>query len=244
MKHTTIDQYARSSSFYRIDPRAKIIGFLLFVVCIALMQSLFFLLLALFVILLFGVASAVPTKHLVTRYLIALPFVLFASLAALLSSGNEMAMSMFVRISTTVLALIILSATTDFLDILKGFQWMRIPQVFLILLLFMYRFIFLLTDEMHRMSQARRARGFRGGRHILDRLGMRTISFTAGSVLVRASERGNRVYDAMLTRGFDGKVRTLNPMRFGALAWVFVLLLSSISLILLLSDWEVLLWAV
>lgn len=241
MKHTTIDHFAKASPFYRIDPRAKIIGFLMFVVCVALMQSLTFLSLALIFIFMVGVASAVPTWHFATRYLVSFPFIIFASVTALFASGPEIALSMFVRISTCVMALIILSTTTDFLDILKGFQWMRVPQIFLSLLLFMYRYIFLLRDELHRMSQARRARSFRQGKHLFDRIGMRTISYAAGAILVRASERGNRIYDAMLTRGYDGKVRTLTPLHFGAMAWFLLLFLLSVSLFLLLSDWKVVL---
>lgn len=242
MKHTTIDHFAKVSPFYRVDPRAKIVGFLLFVVCVALMQSLAFLVVAFLIAFMFAVASAIPAQHFVIRYLLAFPFIIFASLAAFFTSGLEFAFSLFLRISTCVLALIILSTTTDFLDILKGLQWMKLPQIFLSLLLFMYRYVFLLRDELHRMSQARKARGFRGGKHVLDRMGMRTISYTAGAILVRSNERGNRIYDAMLTRGYDGKVKTLNPLHFGVSAWFLVLFLSSISLLLLLSDWGVIIW--
>ncbi|UCD92788.1 MAG: cobalt ECF transporter T component CbiQ [Methanobacteriota archaeon] len=243
MKHTTIDHYAKASPFYRIDPRAKIVGFLLFVICVALMQSLAFLLLAFIIIFMVAVASAVPAWHFVTRYFIAFPFIIIASIAALFAAGSEAALSMLVRISSCVIALIVLSTTTDFLDLLKGFQWMRVPQIFLNLLLFMYRYIFLFREELHRMIQAGKARGFQGGRHLLDRKGMRTISYSAGATLVRASERGERIYDAMLTRGYDGKVKTLTPLRFGAVAWFTFLFLSFVSLLLLLSDWKVIVWA-
>jgi cobalt/nickel transport system permease protein len=242
MKHTTIDHFAKDSPFYRIDPRAKISGFLLFVVCVALMQSLPFLTLAFIVIFLFGAGSNVPTGHLVIRYALSLPFILFASVTLYFSSGTEFALAMFIRISTCVLALITLTATTDFFDLLKGFQSMKMPRIFLGLLMFMYRFIFLLREEMHRMAQARKARGFRGGKHLLDREGFRTISYTIGALLVRSSERGNRIYDGMLTRGYDGSVRTLNPMKFGAVALVFAILLSFISVALLLGDWGVVVW--
>ena len=116
------------------------------------------------------------------------------------------------------------------------------PKIFLGLLMFMYRFIFLLREEMHRMSQARKARGFRGGKHLFDREGFRTISYTIGALLVRSSERGNRIYDGMLTRGYDGNIRTLNPMKFSTLALMFVVLLSFVSLALLLGDWGVVAW--
>jgi cobalt/nickel transport system permease protein len=242
MKHTTIDHFAKYSSFYRIDPRAKIVGLLLFVVCVALMQSVPYLILAFIIIFLLGVASNIPTAHLVTRYGISLPFILFASVTLYFTSGPELALAMFIRISTCVLALIMLTATTDFFDLLKGFQSMKMPKIFLGLLMFMYRFIFLLREEMHRMSQARKARGFRGGKHLFDREGFRTISYTIGALLVRSSERGNRIYDGMLTRGYDGNIRTLNPMKFTGLAMVFVVLLSFISFALLLGDWGLVAW--
>lgn len=242
MKHTTIDHFARDSPFYRIDPRAKIVGFLLFVVCVALMQSVSYLILAFIIIFLFGVGSNVPVKHLVTRYGVSFLFILFASITLYFTSGFEVALAMFIRISTCVLALIMLTATTDFFDLLKGLQSMKMPRIFLGLLMFMYRFIFLLREEMHRMSQARRARGFRGGRNLLDRKAFRTISYTIGALLVRSSERGNRIYDGMLARGYDGNVRTLNRMKFSALALVFLVLLSFASFALLLGDWGLVPW--
>lgn len=242
MKHTTIDHFAKDSPYYRIDPRAKIVGFLFFVVCVALMQSVPYLMLAFIVIFLFGVGSNVSTGHLVTRYGISLPFILFASVTLYFTSGPEFALAMFIRISTCVLAIIVLTATTNFFDLLKGFQSMKMPKIFLGLLMFMYRFIFLLREEMHRMSQARKARGFRGGKHLLDREGFRTISYTIGALLVRSSERGNRIYDGMLTRGYDGNIRTLNPMKFSAVALLFLVLLSLISVALLLGDWGVVVW--
>ena len=84
------------------------------------------------------------------------------------------------------------------------------PWVMVMLLSFMYRYIFLLTDEVMRMKQARDSRNF-GGKRLWQ---IRTIGNMIGTLFIRSYERGERVYVAMLARGFDGQTRTLNTLNF------------------------------
>ena len=76
------------------------------------------------------------------------------------------------------------------------------------ILSFMYRYIFILVDEVMRMKQARDSRNFGGSRlwHV------RTIGRMTGTLFIRSYERGERVYTAMLARGFSGQSRTLNQL--------------------------------
>jgi cobalt/nickel transport system permease protein len=74
----------------------------------------------------------------------------------------------------------------------------------------MYRYIFVLTDEVMRMRQARDSRNFGGGR--LRQL--KTIGHMIGTLFIRSYERGERIYAAMLARGFDGQIRSLHQLNF------------------------------
>ena len=74
----------------------------------------------------------------------------------------------------------------------------------------MYRYVFVLVDEMLRMRRARDSRNFGGGR----RRQLKTIGNMIGTLFIRSYERGERIYAAMLSRGFDGKVRSLRQLRF------------------------------
>ncbi len=241
MRHSTVDQHAKASSFHTFDPRAKIIAIIIFVVFVALLREIYTLVLGfIFVISALGI-SKIPVRHLIKRYILALPFIIFASLAIYFSNTQWASISMFFRISTCVLALILLSSTTPFFDLLKGLQNLKVPNIIIILLMFTYRYFFVYVEELHRMRQARKARGFKGGRHLLDRRGMKIISFTAGMLLIRAYQRGVRIYDALLVRGFDGTIKTLRPLKFKTLDLAFCGVFISISLLLFYYDWIVIL---
>jgi len=170
---------------------------------------------------------------------LALPFALTGALSVYLYAGPFPALSMLLRITSCVLALLLLASTTPFFDLLKGLQRLRVPRMFVNLLLFTYRYIFVVSDEMGRMAVARRARGARSGQSLLDRSAMKTLSFSAGMVLVRAHGRAQRMHDALRSRGFDGEVRTLTRFRIGDTEMLFGAAVVSFSLVLLMAEWGV-----
>ena len=116
---------------------------------------------------------------------------------------------------------------------------MKVPGIIIVLLMFTYRYFFVFVEESYRMKLARKSKGFYGGRHLLDKIGMRTISYTAGMILVRAYRRGVRIYDALLVRGFDGKVRTLTQLKITFLDAIFLLTLIFAGFTLFYFDWLV-----
>jgi cobalt/nickel transport system permease protein len=84
------------------------------------------------------------------------------------------------------------------------------PQVMILILSFMYRYIFVLADEVMRVQRARDSRNLGGSRiHHL-----RTFGHMVGTLFIRSYERGERIYAAMLARGFNGQIRTLHKLKF------------------------------
>jgi cobalt/nickel transport system permease protein len=221
MRHHEIDQYAKQSPLYPFDPRVKLVSTILLIVAIALMQEFTPLLLVMaFLLILIGI-SRVPFGHVGKSFILALPFIVFASLALIYSSGYFAGLLMAMRISDSVLALLVLVSTTPFFDLLKALQWFKCPRIFSILLLFTYRFIFILIGEMDRMRMSRKARGFSGGKHIFDKGAMRTIGYTAGMTFFRSYKRAGNIYNALLSRGYTGEIKTLEIPRANARDAVF-----------------------
>ena len=243
MNAGAIDANAEGSRFLEFDSRAKIFSLLFFIVIVALLRDLSILIPAIFFILMLLVISGLPAVHVAKRYLLAAPFGLLGALSVYLFAGLVPSIAMFLRISTCVLALILLTGATPFFDLLKGLQRMNVPRIFVSLILFTYQYLFVISDEMARMSLARRARGARRGGHLLDRDGMRLISNSAGMTLVRAFERGKRMHDALVSRGYDGEIRTLTPLGFKAADFAIVLLVVLFSLVLLSTEWGLVRWA-
>ncbi len=242
MAHNEVDQFARRSALYRFDPRVKLASMVTFVVIVAFLREPLPLLVCLAFVLALIALSRVPAAHIGRSFLLAVPFIAFASLALLLYSGPYPAAAMALRISVSVLALLLLITTTPFFDLLQALQWFRLPRLMTTLVMFTYRFIFVLLDEMDRMTMARKARGFSVRGSLLSREVFRTLSYTAGMAFVRANERARNIYDALLTRGFTGEVVTLERMRAGARDAGFAAPVVGVAILSLLLQMDVVRW--
>jgi cobalt/nickel transport system permease protein len=74
------------------------------------------------------------------------------------------------------------------------------------LLLLAYRYIFTIEQEYRRLFRAAKIRNFHPATNIHT---YRTYAYMVGMLFVRASERADRVYQAMKCRGFKGQFYTL-----------------------------------
>jgi cobalt/nickel transport system permease protein len=240
--HDEIDKYARTSRFYTFDPRVKLASTILFVIAVALLRDIAVLFWALLFIILLIEVSGVPLVHMAENYAIAFPFIAFASLTMFLTSGPESALAIAMRITTSVLALLLMIATTPFFDTLRALRWFKVPPLICNLVMFTYRFIFVLLDEMGRMRLARKSRGFTGGRSLFDKEAFKTISYTIGMVFVRSNVRAGRIYDALLSRGYSGEIKTLTLLKVKARDAAMGLLYVSLSIFLIASQQGVVPW--
>ena len=242
METIEIDQYSRSSALYGFDARVKLASAVALVVAISFLRDLTALALALAFVGGLLAISRLPIIHFLKVFSLSVPFIAVASIALLLTSGALPAAAMALRISASVFALLLLVTTTPFFDILRALRWFRVPYIFCSLLLFTYRYIFVILEELELMNMARRSRGFSLKGSLLSKDIFRTISFTAGMVLVRSYERSKRIYDGLLARGFRGEIHTLRAPaarpRDLVYAVVFVIVIVIISSI----QWGLVQW--
>lgn len=231
-----LDTYLPGNSpVHRLDPRVKLVLTVLFILTAALTPDrawpAFGLLegLVLTAILLSRVGLGIVQK----RSALALPFllaaltVLFArpgdaggrivplpgTLWAVSEAGLWRLLSIAARSYLSVQAAVLLAATTQFPDLLWGMRALRVPRILVAVSGFLYRYLFVLADEARRMMQAREARsavpaGQRGGGTVLWRA--RVTGAMAGTLFLRAYERSERIWNAMVGRGYDGEVRVLS----------------------------------
>ena len=213
MKHYEIDQYAHSSSLIQFDPRVKLACAVSLIVVIAFLRSMEAVMFVLLFTAVLVLASGVPLRHLGKNLALAVPFIVVPAVALLFTSGPYNAAVLAMRILASVLALTAVISTTPLFNLLKTLQWFRMPKLLSSLMMFAYRFIFVLIDEMDRMKMARMARGYTGRGNLLSRDVFRTLSFTAGMIFVRSNDRATRIYDALLARGYSGEIRTLDRLK-------------------------------
>lgn len=127
-------------------------------------------------------------------------------------------------------AALLLALTTPFTDLLGAFASLRVPETLIAIVGFMYRYLYTLGDEAERLLRARAARsaaapGRKSGGSLIWRA--RAAGGMVGSLFLRSYERSERVYAAMLSRGYDGRVRVLGapPLRREAVAYGLIPLL-------------------
>jgi cobalt/nickel transport system permease protein len=235
MKHHFLDQYSEGHSIiHRLDPRAKFTGMLVFILGVVLTPVAYWLSFVCYLVLLLILIglSRVSFMYLLKRSLVAFPFMVMIALyipffksgevfytiqlwswhISLTLTGLELMGTLLAKACLSVMGITILMATTSMSDLLKGLEKLKCPQLLIMLLSFMYRYLFVLSDEAMRLKQARDSRHF-GGNALLS---IRTAGHMAGSLFVRSYERGERIYSAMLSRGFDGHGRSINLLSFKA----------------------------
>jgi cobalt/nickel transport system permease protein len=107
--------------------------------------------------------------------------------------------------SLAFLTMLTIAACTPWNELLLGMRRLGMPAALVATLQFMERYVHVLTDELGRMTTARRARSF--GRR--PELSWALLTSLVGMLLLRSFERSERVHAAMLARGWDGTIRSL-----------------------------------
>jgi cobalt/nickel transport system permease protein len=202
MRHAFLDRYSRlESPVHRIPPVIKLIGTLaLIVVTVSVSLRHQWVFGAIAVVLLWSTSvSRIPWRFVLGRLLLLEPFALGIAVMALFQhNGLAVFLTLFVKSTLCLYTMILVSNTTPFSEILAALRTMRIPSLLITVLALAYRYLFVLIDEGERLQRARRSRTF-------DR--SRTKSWIAlssliGQLFVRSSERAERIYAAMTSRGW------------------------------------------
>lgn len=205
---------AGDSPVHRLDPRVKIVGLIgLVVVSVSLPPGAWLAFGALAAILVGLVAAAkLSPIHVLRRMTIEVPFLLAAAvLPFTVDNGVVLGATVGIKITVGVLAMVILSSTTPFPRLLRGFELLRTPRLIVVIVSFMWRYLHVLGEEASNMQTARAARGHSA--RFFWQAAASTGALVA-TLFVRSLERGERVYLAMLSRGYAGTMPATTVERF------------------------------
>ena len=144
------------------------------------------------------VVARIDFAVLLRRLLWLSPFVAGTALAAALGGHGLDLHILAARSGLCLVAALLLAQTTPFSDLLAVLRAAGVPALLITTLTLMHRYLFVLGDEASRMTRARAARTFTSRRWFAW-LGAASV---VGQLFVRASERAERVYDAMCARGW------------------------------------------
>lgn len=244
-----LDPYRhRASPLHRLDPRVKFVLTLAFILAAALTPPgawpVYILLFA--IVLAVEILSELGVVYVLKRAVLALPFVLAALPITFTTQGaplleipiwhwtlviTQEGLVRFISIALkswiSVQAAILLAASTPFPDLLVAMRAVRIPRLLVAIFGLMWRYLFVLVDEALRLLRARAARsghadqpGLRPGGGVAWRA--RVAGGMAGNLFMRAFERSDRIYVAMVSRGYDGEVRTTPLPALTSVSWLIL----------------------
>lgn len=258
-----LDPYKEGHSLvHQLDPRIKFILVIAFIITTALTNNgdwpVFILLTAL--IISSELLSELGLMFFLKRALLAVPFVLAALPIIFTADSSNFAtlplgltiswlgITRFISIGLkswiSIQAAILLSSTTRFPDILVAMRFIHFPKLLVAIIGLMWRYLFIMADEALRLIRARQSRSG-NSRDSIHRSGgtltwrARTTGGMAGSLFLRSLERSDRIYMAMVARGYDGEVRTLPQPAISRANWltlfIGILLLALLLLLGLLT---------
>ena len=240
-----------TSPLHRARPQCKIAASLLFVLAVVATPRESFWAFGLYALALGAVAAVgrIPLAFLARRLVIELPFLLFAVFLPFVGQGERVevlgvplavgglwgAWNIVAKGTLGVAASAIVAATTPVAELLRGLERLRLPTLLVTIAGFMVRYADVIADEVRRMRIARISRGH-DPRWIWQ---ARAVAASAGTLFIRSYERGERVYLAMVSRGYAGSMPVLEDQGATRAQWLAALCLPAVAALVAVTAWGV-----
>jgi len=226
MQHSYFDEYSGlESPIHKLDPRVKIITFFTFILFIVFSKPTAYLSFFLYgcVLLVLIALSRIPWRFVFLRSMVIVPFVLMIAVFIPFLKKGEVAGgysfgslrlqvtydglvvfgNVLIKAYLSIICVILLMASIRFTRFLRALEKLRIPKIFTMILSFMYRYIFVVTEQLMQMQRAKESRS--AGR--AQWFHLRTLANMLGVLFVKVYEKGELVYMAMCARGFNGEIK-------------------------------------
>ncbi|MHA1265596.1 MAG: cobalt ECF transporter T component CbiQ [Candidatus Helarchaeota archaeon] len=152
------------------------------------------------------------------------------------TQGALIASSFVLRIWISILAILTLIFTTPFANLIHAMKHVRVPRTILILFSLTYRYIFLFIDELIQMLRAKESRTFR---KFGFRFRFRTLGQVFGTLLIRSIDKSERVYWAMLARGYNGDLVTKEYKTNYIFTFFYILFTLTTLIVIYLIDIQI-----
>jgi cobalt/nickel transport system permease protein len=238
-----------ASPLHRAPPQCKIAASLLFVLAVVATPREALWAYGLYALLLVALARVgrVPLRFLARRLVIEVPFLAFAVLLPVVGQGERVevlglplareglwaAWNILAKGTLGVAASVLLAATTPVPELLRGLERLRLPRAFTTVAGFMVRYADVIADDLRRMRVARLSRGY-DPRWLWQ---ARAVAATAGALFIRSYERGERVYLAMVSRGYAGSMPVLEDLAASRRQWLAALATPAVAALVAATAW-------
>lgn len=244
----TLEELAQGETLiHRLHPAAKLLVTLLFLLTVlSFPQSAAGALIPYFLypVILLNLAE-LPLRFLIRRTAVSLPFCAAIGLcnlfsarqpvlrlgALVLTDGMMLTASLFLKTILCVSAVMLLISATPLPQISAQLRALHVPELFVSLLEMIYRYLSVLAGEANAMLTDYRLRG--NGAQWPD---IRYAGSLIGNLLLRSADRAERIYQAMLCRGYPMGRRALSKCPWRFRDSLFVLICASACILFRLTD--------
>lgn len=241
-------QYNHSHPLTSLDPRVKLLSALALLVMVISSRGFAFPLLIAGLSLALCLGMGVPLRVIAVRFAEPHFIAFMVVLLKLFFSGKTPLFSISIfgldlighrdglleglliasRIAGAVSAMALLGFATSFTDLMAALAWLRVPQGFIEVALFAWRYLFVLFDDAQVIYCTQKNRlGYVGYRR-----GLRSFGTLAGALVIKAFDSSQSVTTAMVQRGYDGTMPLLKHKPFRgaevALSATFILCMGII----------------
>lgn len=241
------------SPLHRLPAEVKVAALVVFVLAVVATPRETFWPYGIFAALLLAVwaVGRIPLRWILPRMLIEAPFVVLAVLLPFAEGGERIAVAglqlsvpglwaawgIVIKGTLGVAASLTVAATTTARELPLALSRLGVPAMMTSVLVLMIRYVDLLSAEISRMRMARLSRG--DSPRALHQVG--AIAKGVGVLFLRSYERGERVYVAMLSRGFDGRMPELAGVaavpRATAAQWAWALSPAAAGVLVAAGAW-------
>jgi cobalt/nickel transport system permease protein len=234
-----------------LDARVKVVTFLLFIILIGLAHTVWILTAMLVLILALTLLSRLPTGYFLKRVIVFIPvFTALIAIPALFitpgeplinlagkvmitEQGARTAGLLVLRVTDSLSFGVLLILTTPWNGFLAALRWLRLPSLLVDILGMTYRYVFVLLHTTNSMFLARRSRTLGGFSGTDNR---RWLTRILATILTKSQHLSEEVYMAMLARGYQGEIYTLNRLIMRPRDYIWVIFSLALAAVLLWSN--------
>jgi cobalt/nickel transport system permease protein len=240
-----------ASLAHRLDPRGKIVIAALFSILVAVAKSFSGALAGLALALVWLALARLPWKKVFAKLLVVNSFVFFLWLVLPLTypgdpvwrlgpldvtrQGLILTGLITLKSNAIIIGLIALIATVPVIILGQAMHALRLPDKLCHLLLFTYRYLYVFEVEFQRLVQAMKIRGFQPRTNLHT---YRSYAYLAAMLLVRSFDRADRVFQAMLCRGFHGIFYSLKTFAWHRRDGIFLAVSTMALTVIFYLEWQ------
>ena len=225
MHHVVLENWARgASALHRRDARAKILALLAFLVVVATTPSDAKIRIAAYAAVALGavLVARLPIAGLLGRATVVLPFSLTFGAVSWLGGDHLRAIALLEKTYLSAVAVLVVAGTTPLPALLAGFESLGAPRVLVSVVQFLYRYLFVISEQVQHMRLAAACRA--GIRRTSRRSRWEAAAGALSVLFARSYVRADGIHRAMLARGYHGKLPLADPAHFKMADAVFAML--------------------